>query len=66
MNPSKYSIGSTTPSVTGFINLFNCQDVASGPVSASPSPTTTVAIKSGLSNIAPKPCTNEYPNSPPS
>jgi hypothetical protein len=31
-------IGRTTPSVTGFRNLLECQLVASGPVSASPSP----------------------------
>lgn len=35
-------------------------------VSASPSPTTTVAIRSGLSSTAPKPCAREYPSSPPS
>ena len=32
-------MGSTAPSVTGSRNLLDCHDVASGPVSASPSPT---------------------------
>ena len=43
----------TAPSVLGFINLFECQEVASGPVSASPSPMTQAAIKLGLSKTAP-------------
>jgi len=34
-------------------NLFECQLVASGPVSASPSPTTAATIRSGLSKAAP-------------
>ena len=42
------------PSVLGFKNLFECQLVANGPVSASPSPITQAAIKSGLSKTAPK------------
>ena len=46
--------GRTAPSVIGFMNLLPCQDVASGPVSASPSPTTQAAIRSGLSATAPK------------
>ena len=33
-----------------------CQLVASGPVSASPSPTQATAISSGLSNTAPQAC----------
>ena len=33
-----------------------CQDVARGPVSDSPSPTTAVTIKSGLSKAAPQAC----------
>ena len=37
----------------GFKNLLECQAVARGPVSASPSPTTQATIKSGLSNAAP-------------
>ena len=37
----------------GFINLLECHDVASGPVSASPSPTTQATIKLGLSITAP-------------
>ena len=37
----------------GLRNLFECQLVASGPVSASPSPTTQTTIRSGLSNAAP-------------
>ena len=52
--PFKCNIGRTTPSFFGFINLLPCQLVARGPVSASPSPTTQVAIKSGLSRTAPK------------
>jgi len=39
--------------------LFPCQAVASGPVSASPSPTIVVTIKFGLSNTAPKECASE-------
>lgn len=35
-------------------NLFECQAVAKGPVSASPSPITQATIRSGLSNAAPK------------
>ena len=42
--PFKCNIGKTVPSVIGLINLFKCQLVASGPVSASPSPTTQAAI----------------------
>ena len=49
-------MGRTTPSVTGFRNLFECQLVASGPVSASPSPTTQATIRSGLSKAAPYAC----------
>ena len=43
-----------------------CQLVASGPVSASPSPTTQQTSRSGLSNAAPKACASAYPSSPPS
>ena len=46
-------IGSTAPSVIGSRNLFDCQAVASGPVSASPSPTTQATMRSGLSSAAP-------------
>ena len=46
-------MGSTAPSVAASRNLFECQAVASGPVSASPSPTTQATINSGLSNTAP-------------
>ena len=53
LNPFKCNIGNTTPSVTGLINLFICHPVDNGPVSASPSPTIQVHIKSGLSNTAP-------------
>jgi hypothetical protein len=49
-------MGSTAPSVTGFRNLFECQLVASGPVSASPSPTTHATTRSGLSKAAPNAC----------
>lgn len=52
--PFKCNIGRTIPSVSGFIILFKCHEAASGPVSASPSPTTQAAIKSGLSRTAPK------------
>ena len=45
---------------------MECQEVASGPVSASPSPTTQATTRSGLSNAAPYACDREYPSSPPS
>ena len=38
--PFRCRMGSTAPSRAGFRNLFECQLPASGPVSASPSPTT--------------------------
>ena len=41
------------PSVSGFTSLLVCQDVASGPVSASPSPTTANASRLGLLSTAP-------------
>ncbi len=50
-------MGSTAPSVAGLRNLLECQLVASGPVSASPSPTTQATIRLGLSNAAPYACT---------
>src|ERR1700709_623769 len=59
-------MGSTAPSCTGLKNLFECQLVASGPVSASPSPTTQHTSRSGLSNAAPNACEGEDPRSPPS
>jgi len=37
--PLRFRIGSTAPSRIGLTHLFECHDVASGPVSASPSPT---------------------------
>ena len=37
-----------------------------GPVSASPSPTTQNATRSGWSSTAPNACSSEYPSSPPS
>lgn len=49
-----WTIGRTAPEVLGFKNLLVCQAVAIGPVSASPSPTATAAIRSGLSRTAPK------------
>src|SRR5262249_46192794 len=58
--------GRTTPSVTGSRNLLECQLVASGPVSDSPSPTTQATIRSGLSYAAPYACEIAYPSSPPS
>ena len=45
---------------------FFGQLVASGPVSASPSPTIAAAMSLGLSNTAPYTCAREYPSSPPS
>src|SRR5229473_2623278 len=47
-------MGKTAPSWAGLRNLLECQLVASGPVSASPSPTTQATIRSGLSKAAPK------------
>ena len=41
-------MGITAPSRAGLRNLLECQLVASGPVSASPSPTTQHAIRSGI------------------
>src|SRR5437764_8295511 len=64
--PLRARIGSTAPSRAGFRNLLECQAVASGPVSASPSPTTQATIRSGLSNAAPYACDSAYPSSPPS
>jgi hypothetical protein len=52
--PFKWRIGMTAPSLIGFRNLFECHAVASGPVSASPSPMTHAAIREGLSSTAPK------------
>ena len=45
---------------------MDCQEVASGPVSASPSPMTQATIRPGLSNAAPNAWLSEYPSSPPS
>ena len=39
---------------------------SSGPVSASPSPTTAIASRPGLSMTAPNAWTSTYPSSPPS
>src|SRR5205814_6659145 len=64
--PLRFRIGSTAPSVSGLRNLLECHAVASGPVSASPSPTTQATTRSGLSNTAPNAWLSEYPNSPPS
>src|SRR5580698_566275 len=66
LKPLRCRIGKTAPSVTGSRNLLECQAVASGPVSASPSPTTHATISSGLSKTAPKEWLREYPSSPPS
>src|SRR5580704_3812770 len=59
-------MGNTAPSRAGLRNLLECQLVASAPVSASPSPTTQQASRSGLSKTAPKAWATEYPSSPPS
>ena len=45
---------------------MDCQAVAKGPVSASPSPTIQATMSPGLSNAAPKAWLSEYPSSPPS
>ena len=52
---SRSNAGSAAPRhrATGLRNLFECQLAASGPVSASPSPTTQRDQQSGLSNAAP-------------
>ena len=42
--------------LTGLRNLFECQDVASGPVSASPSPTMTATIRSGIVECGAEAC----------
>ena len=42
--------------LSDMIGEAECQLVASGPVSASPSPTTQPTIRSGLSKAAPKAC----------
>src|ERR1017187_2900512 len=65
LKPLRCRIGSTAPSVAGLRNLLECHAVASGPVSASPSPTTQATIKPGLSNTAPNEWLSESPNSPP-
>src|ERR1700733_14299737 len=59
-------IGRTAPSLAGFRNLLECHEVASGPVSASPSPITHATVSAGLSKTAPKAWLKEYPSSPPS
>ena len=59
LKPLRCRIGSTAPSVMGLTNLLPCHAVASGPVSASPSPTTQAAMRSGLSITAPKACASE-------
>src|ERR1039457_702149 len=64
--PLRCRIGSTAPSVAGLRNLLECHAVASGPVSASPSPTQQATMRLGLSNTAPNEWLSEYPNSPPS
>ena len=66
LKPFKFKIGNTAPSFTGLMNLFDIQEAANGPVSASPSPTTAATIRSGLSKTAPVAWEIEYPNSPPS
>ena len=55
---SRSNAGSAAPRhrAPGLRNLFECQLVASGPVSASPSPMTQATIRSGLSNAAPYAC----------
>src|ERR1700737_3127633 len=64
--PFRCRIGRTAPSVIGLRNLFECQEVARGPVSDSPSPMTQAVISCGLSKTVPNACERLYPNSPPS
>jgi hypothetical protein len=45
--PLRWRTGRTAPSVRGLRNLVLCHDVASGPVSLSPSPTMVSAMRSG-------------------
>jgi hypothetical protein len=54
--------------VSMYIRCYNLviTDVAVGPLSASPSPTTQATIKSGLSMTAPNATDRAYPSSPPS
>src|SRR5262249_56618772 len=59
-------MGSTAPSEAGLRKVLQRHDAESGPVSASPSPTTHATIRSGLSNAAPCACARAYPSSPPS
>src|SRR5208337_4971347 len=63
--PLRCRIGRTAPSVIGSRNLLDCQAVANGPVSASPSPTMQATMSPGLSNAAPKAWLSDYPSSPP-
>jgi hypothetical protein len=64
--PFRCRIGSTAPSRAGLRKLTLFQDPASGPVSASPSPTTAATTRSGLSKAAPNAWASTYPSSPPS
>src|ERR1700733_12385902 len=66
LKPLRCKIGRTAPSVIGLRNLLDCQAVAKGPVSASPSPTMQATMSPGLSNAAPNAWLSEYPSSPPS
>jgi hypothetical protein len=50
----------------GKITLMLFHEVAKGPVSASPSPTMQVVMRSGLSMTDPKATDKQYPSSPPS
>ncbi len=59
-------MGNTAPSRVGLMKSMLFQLPARGPVSDSPSPTTAVTNKSGLSITAPKACNRTYPSSPPS
>jgi hypothetical protein len=56
--PFRCRTGSTAPSRAGLRNETPFHDPSSGPVSASPSPTTASAIRSGLSMTAPNACTS--------
>ena len=64
--PFRCRTGSTAPSRAGLRKDTPFHDPSSGAVSASPSPTTATASRSGLSITAPNAWTRTYPSSPPS
>ena len=60
------SLLGTKVSIRSQIEKYVWTYPAVGPVSASPSPTTQVTIRSGLSMTAPNDTASAYPSSPPS